>query len=144
MRISDWSSDVCSSDLAAELDRWQGEIVVSPDAIAAAAAKVPARLKEDIAFAYARVRDFAQRQRDSVTGFETELSPGLFAGQRLIPVKTAGCYVPGGRYAHVASAIMSIATAKVAGVGNILACSGPTPEHGGLHPRLPHTEDQRV
>src|SRR3546814_630839 len=76
---------------AAELDRWQGEIVVSPDAIAAAAAKVPARLKEDIAFAYARVRDFAQRQRDSVTGFETELSPGLFAGQRLIPVQTAGC-----------------------------------------------------
>src|SRR3546814_3526347 len=60
---------------AAELDRWQGEIVVSPDAIAAAAAKVPARLTEDIAFAYARVRDLAQRPRDSVTGFETALSP---------------------------------------------------------------------
>src|SRR3546814_2539280 len=59
---------------AAELDRWQGEIVVSPDAIAAAAAKVPARLKEDIAFAYARVRDFAQRQRDSVTRSEEHTS----------------------------------------------------------------------
>lgn len=124
---------------AAELDKWQGDIVVSPEAIAAAGAKVPARLKQDIDFALARVRDFAQRQRDSVGEFEAELSPGLFAGQRLIPVKTAGCYVPGGRYAHVASAIMSIATAKVAGVGNIVACSVPTPEHDGIHPGILYT-----
>ena len=126
---------------AADFDKWEGEVVVSREAIAAAAAKVPARLKEDIAFAYARVRDFAERQRDSLREFEVELSPGLFAGQRLIPVKTAGCYVPGGRYAHVASAIMSIATAKVAGVENIVACSVPTQEHDGIHPGILYTMD---
>lgn len=126
---------------AEQLDRWQGEIVVSREAIESAAARVPAQLKADIGFAYARVRDFAQRQRDSIVNFETELAPGLVAGQRLIPVKTAGCYVPGGRYAHVASAIMSIATAKVAGVPNIVACSVPTAEHGGIHPGILYTMD---
>lgn len=126
---------------AADFDKWDGEIVVSRDAIAAAAGKLPARLKQDIDFAYRRVRDFAERQRESVQEFEVELSPGLFAGQRLIPVKTAGCYVPGGRYAHVASAIMSIATAKVAGVQNVVACSVPTAEHGGIHPGILYTMD---
>jgi sulfopropanediol 3-dehydrogenase len=124
---------------AADFDKWEGEIVVSRDAIQAAAAKLPQRLKEDIDFAYRRVRDFAERQRQSVREFEVELSPGLFAGQRLIPVKTAGCYVPGGRYAHVASAIMSIATAKVAGVPNVVACSVPTAAHGGIHPGILYT-----
>lgn len=126
---------------AADFDKWDGEIVVSRDAIAAAAEKVPARLKQDIDFAWRRVRDFAERQRESVLEFEVELSPGLFAGQRLIPVKTAGCYVPGGRYAHVASAIMSIATAKVAGVRNIVACSVPSAQHGGIHPGILYTMD---
>jgi len=124
---------------AADFDKWDGDIVVSRAAIEAAAAKLPARLKQDIDFAYKRVRDFARRQRESVQEFEVELSPGLFAGQRLIPVKTAGCYVPGGRYAHVASAIMSIATAKVAGVPNIVACSVPTAQHGGIHPGILYT-----
>src|SRR3546814_17202985 len=100
---------------AAELDKWQGDIVVSPEAIAAAGAKVPARLKQDIDFALTRVRDFAQRPRDSVREFEAELSPGLFAGQRLIPLKPAGCYVPGGRYAHFASALSSLPTPQGAG-----------------------------
>jgi sulfopropanediol 3-dehydrogenase len=126
---------------AADFDKWEGDIVVGREAIEKAAANVPAQLKADIDFAYKRVRDFAQRQRDSVGDFETELSPGLFAGQRLIPVKTAGCYVPGGRYAHVASAIMSIATAKVAGVENIVACSVPTAGHGGIHPGILYTMD---
>ncbi|NBQ84469.1 MAG: histidinol dehydrogenase, partial [Alphaproteobacteria bacterium] len=66
-----------------------------------------------------------EAQKASISSFETELSPGLWAGQKLIPIETAGCYVPGGRYAHVASAVMSIATAKVAGVENIIACSAP-------------------
>lgn len=124
---------------AADFDKWEGEIIVSRDAIEAAAGKLPARLKQDIDFAYRRVRDFAERQRESMREFEVELSPGLFAGQRLIPVKTAGCYVPGGRYAHVASAIMSIATAKVAGVNNVVACSVPTAAHGGIHPGILYT-----
>ena len=126
---------------AADFDKWEGDILVERAAIQAAADKVPARLKQDIDFAYRRVRDFAERQRESVSEFEVELSPGLFAGQRLIPVKTAGCYVPGGRYAHVASAIMSIATAKVAGVDNIVACSVPSDENGGIHPGILYTMD---
>jgi len=108
---------------AQKLDGWSGDIVVSRDEIAAAAAKVPQRLKDDLRFAHERVRKFAEAQRASMTEFETELSPGLFAGQKLIPVKTAGCYIPGGRYSHVASAIMSVTTAKVAGVDNVIACS---------------------
>ena len=114
-----------------ELDGYEGEAIISADHIANAGKMVSETLKEDIQFAYDRVTRFAHAQRESVSSFETELSPGLWAGQKLIPIETAGCYVPGGRYAHVASAIMSIATAKVAGVDNIIACSAP---HGNEGP----------
>jgi len=114
-----------------ELDGYEGEAIISADQIASAGKMVSETLKEDIQFAYDRVTRFAHAQRDSISSFETELSPGLWAGQKLIPIETAGCYVPGGRYAHVASAIMSIATAKVAGVENIIACSAP---HGNDGP----------
>ncbi len=70
--------------------------------------------------------------------FEVELSEGLYAGQRLIPMQAAGCYVPGGRYSHVASAIMSVTTAKVAGVDHVIACSPPGRE-GGIHPAILYT-----
>lgn len=122
-----------------ELDRYEGDIVVGPEAVAAAADKVPSRLKDDLQFSHDRVRTFAERQRASITEFEAELSPGLWAGQKLIPVSTAGCYVPGGRYAHVASAIMSIVTARVAGVENVITCSAPHPKHGGIHPAILYT-----
>ena len=112
-----------------KLDGYTGPIVVDQSTIDAAADQVPQQLKDDIRFAHDRVRKFAEAQRASVTEFETELSPGLWAGQKLIPIETAGCYVPGGRYAHVASAIMSVATAKVAGVEHIVACSAP--QNGG-------------
>lgn len=123
----------------ARLDGWDGEIVVGEEAIARAAAQVTDQLKDDIKFAHERVRRFAEKQRESIGEFETELSPGLWAGQKLIPMASAGCYVPGGRYAHVASAIMSITTAKVAGVENIIACSAPTKERGGIHPAILYT-----
>jgi sulfopropanediol 3-dehydrogenase len=122
-----------------KLDKWDGEIVVSKEAIEAAAAKVPQQLKDDLRFAYDRVRGFAEAQLKSIQAFETELSPGLWAGQKLIPMDTAGCYVPGGRYAHVASAIMSISVAKVAGVPNVVACSAPSQERGGVHPAILYT-----
>ncbi len=125
---------------AETLDGWSGEIVVSRAEIEAAAARVPERLKQDIGFAHERVRRFAEAQLRSMSEFEVELSPGLVAGQRLIPVATAGCYVPGGRYAHVASAIMSIATAKVAGVKNVIACSPPY-RQAGVHPAILYTMD---
>ena len=124
-----------------KLDGWDGDIEVGSDQIEAAARQVPDQLKDDLKFAYDRVRLFAEKQKDSMQAFETELSPGLWAGQRLIPVNTAGCYVPGGRYAHVASAIMSITTAKVAGVENVIACSAPSQERGGIHPAILYTMD---
>jgi sulfopropanediol 3-dehydrogenase len=86
------------------------------------------------------VRKFAEAQRASLGEFETELSPGLFAGQKLIPVQTAGCYVPGGRYAQVASAIMSVTTAKAAGVDHVIACS-PARGDAGVNPAILYTAD---
>ncbi|PMN87362.1 histidinol dehydrogenase [Enterovibrio norvegicus] len=121
-----------------KFDNWHGDIVVSQKEIDAAADKVPEQLKKDIHFAYERVRDFAQAQLASMSEFETELSPGLFAGQRLIPMQAAGCYVPGGRYSHIASAIMSVTTAKVAGVDHVIACSPPGRD-GGMHPAIMYT-----
>ncbi|MEC7982091.1 MAG: histidinol dehydrogenase [Pseudomonadota bacterium] len=113
-----------------ELDGYTGDIVVSADVIAAAGDQVSQQLKDDIRFSFDRVTKFAEAQKASIQEFETELSPGLWAGQKLIPIETAGCYVPGGRYAHVASAIMSIATARVAGVEHIVACTAPHGEDG--------------
>ena len=90
-------------------------------------------MRRDIDFAVDQVRRFALAQRDSVREFSVELIPGLVAGQKLVPVNVAGCYVPTGRYAHIASAYMSVATAKAAGVGTVVACS--TPFRGeGVHP----------
>ena len=125
---------------AEKLDGWRGDVVVSKADVAAAAASVPEQIKRDIQFAYERVRGFAEAQLSSMVEFETELSPGLIAGQRLIPVDTAGCYVPGGRYAHIASAIMSVATAKVAGVSHVIACSPPR-KQGGVHPGILYAAD---
>ena len=113
-----------------DLDGYTGEAVVSAETIAAAGEKISQQLKDDIQFAYDRVTKFAHAQKESIQEFETELSPGLWAGQKLIPIETAGCYVPGGRYAHVASAIMSIATARVAGVENVIACTAPHGDEG--------------
>jgi sulfopropanediol 3-dehydrogenase len=121
-----------------KFDNWEGDIVVSPDEIAAAADKISNQLKADIEYAHARVRDFAKAQLASMSEFEVELSEGLYAGQRLIPMQAAGCYVPGGRYSHVASAIMSVTTAKIAGVDHVIACSPPGRE-GGIHPAILYT-----
>jgi sulfopropanediol 3-dehydrogenase len=140
LREIEAGGEAAALDYARKLDDWQGEAVVPPEEIAAAATRVPDRLKEDIGYAYERVRDFAKAQLDSMTEFEIELAPGLFTGQRLIPVTTAGCYVPGGRYAHVASAIMSVTTARVAGVETVIACSPPG-RGGGVDPAILYTLD---
>jgi len=120
-------------DYAAKLDKWSGDIIVTPDEMARRTRDIPAGVKRDIEFATDQVRRFALAQRESMREFEVELRPGLIAGQRLVPVNVAGCYVPTGRYAHIASAYMGIATAKAAGVPTVIACS--TPFHGeGVHP----------
>ena len=118
---------------AKRLDGWDGEIVVPPEEIERRARAVPASVRRDIDFAVAQVRAFALAQKASTREFEVELHPGVVAGQRLVPVNVAGCYVPTGRYAHIASAYMSVATAKAAGVPTVVACS--TPYRGeGIHP----------
>lgn len=122
-------------EYAENLDKWTGDIIVTSEEIAAAGERLSQRARDDIHFAYDRVKKFAEAQLASMQEFETELSPGLIAGQKLIPVHTAGCYVPGGRYAHIASAIMSVTTAKVAGVRNVVACS-PTRGSEGVHPSI--------
>ena len=102
--------EATATRLSAELDRWQGDIVLSDQAIADACARVPQRLKDDIAYAHENIARFAEAQRASIHETEVELRPGLIAGQRLIPVNAAGCYVPGGRYSHIASAMMTVTT----------------------------------
>jgi sulfopropanediol 3-dehydrogenase len=122
-------------DYARKLDGWSGDIVLSPDAIAERTRQVPEQTRQDIRWAAEQVRTFALKQRESVTEFSTEVAPGLIAGQRLVPCNVAGCYVPTGRYAHIASAYMSVATAKAAGVKTVIACS--TPYKGqGIHPEV--------
>ena len=122
-------------DYARKLDKWEGPIQVGAEEIERRTAPIPSSVKRDIEFAAAQVRRFAEAQRDSMQEFSVEVSKGLTAGQRLIPVNVAGCYVPTGRYAHIASAYMSIGTAKAAGVPNVIACS--TPYKGeGIHPQV--------
>jgi sulfopropanediol 3-dehydrogenase len=122
-------------EYAAKLDGWRGEIVVTPDEVERRTRDIPAGIKRDIEFATEQVRRFALAQRDSMREFAVELASGVVAGQRLVPVNVAGCYVPTGRYAHIASAYMSIATAKAAGVPTVIACS--TPYRGeGVHPQV--------
>lgn len=117
-------------DYARDLDGWTGDIAVSAAERAAACARVPQDLKEDIRFAHANIRRFAEAQKATMADCEIEVMPGLIAGQKQIPVSSAGCYVPGGRYSHIASALMTITTAKVAGVPHITACSPTRPGIG--------------
>ena len=117
-------------EYAATFDNYQGSILLSAEAIKTASALVPDKMKRDIEFAHANVKKFAEAQKSTVADFETEVVPGLIAGQKAIPVNAAGCYIPGGRYSHIASAIMTVTTAKVAGCKNIIACSPPRPDIG--------------
>lgn len=125
---------------AKEFDRYEGNIVLTREEIDAASAKVPQKLKDDIRFASDNVKRFAEQQLNSLQDFEYEVQPGFVAGQKSIPVKAAGCYVPGGRYSHIASAIMTVTTAKVAGCENIAVCSPPRPGVG-INPAIIYTAD---
>ena len=117
-------------DYAQKLDGWSGDIVLSHEARHAACDRVPEGLKDDIRFAQTNIRRFAEAQKATIGECEVEVIPGLIAGQKQIPVSSAGCYVPGGRYSHVASALMTITTAKVAGVPHITAVSPTRPDIG--------------
>ena len=122
-------------DYALKLDKWSGEIIMSEDEIQKSIKDVPAGVRMDIDFGVKQVHDFALAQKNSIKDFSVELYPGVTAGQRVIPVNVVGCYAPAGRYAHIASAYMGVATAKAAGVKTIVACSSPF-RGGGMHPYL--------
>jgi len=124
--------------LAAEFDGWTGPVEVGPGEVEAATRSLPTTVIDDVAFAHRHIRDFARAQRESMAEFSVELSPGLVAGQRLVPVEVAGCYVPAGRFAHVASALMSVTTAVEAGVDHVVVASPARHDRGGVHPAILH------
>ncbi len=110
---------------ARAFDKWERAVVLDDAARAEAAARVPQSLQGTIRFAHDNIRRFAEAQKATLTACELELLPGHWAGQKQIPVTSAGCYVPGGRYAHIASALMTVTTARVAGVTHVTAASPP-------------------
>jgi len=118
-------------EISRKFDKYEGDVIISQEKIEEVIKSLDQKVKDDVQFSYDRVRSFAEHQLKHLNNdFEVELSPGLFAGQKLIPVNSVGCYVPGGRYNNIASAIMSITTAKVAGVKNVIAASPPKDENG--------------
>jgi sulfopropanediol 3-dehydrogenase len=116
------------------LDGWSPDsFVVTEEAQARAERDLPETLKEDIRFTAEQVRNFAQLQRDHISDFEQETLPGMWLGQKTIPVASVGSYTPGGRYPLIASALMTIVTPRVAGVDHIVAMSPPRSAEG-MHP----------
>lgn len=113
------------TELAAKFDNWKGPFILSDEKKKTLIDQVPDNIKSDIRFAHEQVYAFAKAQRESIREFEKETLPGVRLGQKIIPIETAGCYIPGGRFAHACSAIMSVATAKAAGVETVIACSPP-------------------
>jgi sulfopropanediol 3-dehydrogenase len=127
--------DAAIRDLSKKFDNWEPkDFRLTPAETEKAISQVSKRDLEDIKFAQAQVRNFAQKQRDTIKDLEVETLPGVVLGHRHIPVNAIGCYVPGGRYPMVASAHMSIVTARVAGVKRIIACAPPF--KGGPHPAI--------
>lgn len=122
--------DAKALEYAAKFDKYDGNVMLTPAEIETACTLVPEKLKADIRFAHDNVRRFAEAQKATLSDVEAEIVPGVIAGQKAIPVDAAGCYVPGGRYSHIASAIMTVTTAKVAGCRHITACSPPRPDVG--------------
>jgi sulfopropanediol 3-dehydrogenase len=131
----DERKDAAIREMSEKFDKWSPkDFRLSPQEIERAIAQVPKRDLDDIKFAQAQVRNFAQKQRETMHDLEVETLPGVVLGHRHIPVNSIGCYVPGGRYPMVASAHMSVVTAKVAGVKRIIACAPPF--LGGPHPAI--------
>ena len=127
--------DAAIRELSEKFDKWSpASFKLSPEEIERAIGQVPKRDLDDIRFAQAQVRGFAEKQLATLKDLEVETLPGVILGHRHIPVNAIGCYVPGGRYPMVASAHMSIVTARVAGVKRIIACAPPF--RGGPHPAI--------
>jgi sulfopropanediol 3-dehydrogenase len=117
--------DAAALRFAEKFDKYSGPILLSDEDKARAGTLISQQQRDDIMFAHDNIRRFAEAQRAAMLDVELEIAPGLVAGQKSIPVNAAGCYVPGGRYSHIASAMMTVTTAKVAGCNHITACSPP-------------------
>src|ERR1700729_1897529 len=131
----DARKDTAVRELSRKFDDWSpASFKLAPDEIERAIGQMKKRDLDDIKFAQAQVRNFAQKQKETLRDLEVETLPGVVLGHRHIPVNSIGCYVPGGRYPMVASAHMSIVTARVAGVKHIIACAPPF--QGGPHPAI--------
>lgn len=118
--------DAAVREYSAKFDKWSPESFrLTPAQIDACIASLSAQTLDDIRFAQAQIRNFAQIQRDSMKDVEVETLPGVVLGHRNIPMNSVGCYIPGGKYPLIASAHMSVLTAKVAGVKRIVACAPP-------------------
>ena len=127
--------DAAVRELSETFDKWSpAAFKLTLQEIERAISQVSKRDLDDIKFAQAQVRNFAQKQRATLQDLEVETMPGVILGHSHIPVQSIGCYVPGGRYPMVASAHMSIVTARVAGVKRIAACAPPF--RGGPHPAI--------
>ncbi len=127
--------DAAIRELSEKFDKWSpNDFKLSPAEVEKAIAQVRKRDLDEIKFAQAQVRNFARKQKETMHDLEVETLSGVVLGHRHIPVNSIGCYVPGGRYPMVASAHMSIVTAKVAGVKRIIACAPPF--KGGPHPAI--------
>ncbi|MGR9091370.1 MAG: histidinol dehydrogenase [Gammaproteobacteria bacterium] len=127
--------DAAVRELSLRFDNWSPEsFLLSEQDIEHAMSKVAARDLDDIRFAQAQVRGFAEHQRAALRDIEVETLPGVVLGHRNVPVNSVGCYVPGGKYPMVASAHMSVVTARVAGVKRIIAAAPPF--EGGAHPAI--------
>ena len=125
--------DIAVRELSAKFDRWSpASFRLSQDEIDSLLASVSPQTIEDIEFAQAQIRNFAEHQKAALKDIEVETLPGVRLGHRNIPVSAVGCYIPGGRYPMVASSHMTIVTAKVAGVERVIACTPPT--GGKPHP----------
>src|SRR4030095_8834024 len=116
---------------AAQLDSWtKPTFRVSAEEIDAVRRTMSPVFKEDFAFCKKQVINFAKRQRESLHEFEESFGAGITLGQKIIPVETVGCYIPGGKYPLISAAIMSIATAKVAGVPHVIGAAPPRDARG--------------
>ena len=125
--------DAALEHYSGHFDNWSPEsFQLSEDEIDAAISKLNKSEIEDIKFAQNQIRHFAQKQLETMNELEVETLPGVFLGHKHIPIENVGCYVPGGRYPMVASAHMSVLTAKVAGAKRVIACAPPY--NGGAHP----------
>ncbi|MEY3286023.1 MAG: hypothetical protein RL500_753 [Pseudomonadota bacterium] len=127
--------DQAVREYSKRFDQWDpADFLLSPDQIQSAIARLSARELEDIRFAQAQIRRFAEIQRQSLQDVEVETRPGVVLGHKHIPVNNVGCYIPGGKYPLIASAHMSVLTAKVAGVPRVIATAPPY--QGEPHPAI--------